>query len=106
MNFTGDCEGARAEINKWISDNTKEKIQELLSAGTISGLTKLVLANAVYFKGSWETQFDKLETDDDAMFHTLSKGDVKCSMMFRKQDYRMADFVDLEVRALKLPFQW
>uniref|UniRef100_A0A5K3EPT6 SERPIN domain-containing protein n=1 Tax=Mesocestoides corti TaxID=53468 RepID=A0A5K3EPT6_MESCO len=92
-------------INRWIAENTKEKIKELLATGTISSLTRLVLANAVYFKGNWKAKFDKKDTDKHAIFHTLSGGEVKTSMMHRKAHYPMADFVDLEVRALKIPFE-
>lgn len=51
VNFSTDPETSRKTINTWVSNATKEKIQELLKEGSISTLTRLVLANAVYFKG-------------------------------------------------------
>ncbi|VDK25148.1 unnamed protein product, partial [Taenia asiatica] len=105
LDFSGDPEGSRASINEWISENTKAKIRDLLSQESITPLTYVVLANAVYFKGTWKWKFEKSETDRNGVFHTLSKGDVRVSMMNRKGSYAMADFVDLEVQALKVPFE-
>ncbi|KAL5112784.1 Intracellular coagulation inhibitor 2 [Taenia crassiceps] len=105
VNFSGDPEGSRASINEWIAENTKRKIKDLLSQGSITPLTYMVLANAVYFKGMWKSKFEKSETDENGVFHTLNKGDVRVSMMARKGSYPMADFVDLEVQALKVPFE-
>lgn len=42
----------------------KGKIQDLLAQGIINSLTKLVLVNAIYFKGNWETQFCKDHTKE------------------------------------------
>lgn len=105
MDFSRDPEGSRASINEWISENTKAKIKDLLSQGSITPQTYMVLANAVYFKGMWKCKFEKSETDTNAVFHTLNGGDVRVSMMNRKGSYPMADFVDLEVQALKVPFE-
>ena len=51
-NFKQEPERARLEINQWVEDQTHKKIKDLLPAGSVNGLTRLVLANAVYFKGS------------------------------------------------------
>nr|AYC76426.1 serpin [Taenia pisiformis] len=105
LDFSRDPDKSRASINEWISEKTKAKIRDLLPQGSITPLTYVVLANAVYFKGMWQSKFEKSETDKNGIFHTLSKGDVRVSMMHRKGRYPMADFVDLEVRALKVPFE-
>jgi len=62
VDFSGATEPARAEINAWVSDHTAEKITELLKAGAITPLTRLVLTNAVYMKAPWETPFEKEAT--------------------------------------------
>lgn len=105
LNFESDPDGSRNTINDWISEQTKEKISDLLPSGSITPLTRLVLANAIYFKGTWKAKFDPKLTKPNSTFHTLSKGDVKVSMMERKGRYPLADFVDLKVRALKIPFE-
>nr|CDS22753.1 serine protease inhibitor [Echinococcus granulosus] len=105
LDFGGDCEGSRVSINRWIAEKTREKIKDLLAQGSITPMTHVVLANAVYFKGVWKCKFEKSKTDRNGVFHSLESGDVRVSMMTQKASYPMADFVDLEVRALKVPFE-
>ena len=50
VDFMGNFEGAREKINKWVEEQTAEKIRGLLPAGSIDPLTRLVLVNAIYFK--------------------------------------------------------
>jgi len=57
--FVIDAEGARKKINSWASDKTNGIIKELLAKGSVDPLTRLVLVNAVYFKGTWQKAFDK-----------------------------------------------
>lgn len=59
VDFAGAAEAARAEVNKWVSDNTEGRIVELMKSGTIDPLTRLVLTNAIYFKAPWAEPFDK-----------------------------------------------
>ncbi len=49
--FKTGAEAARAEINGWVAQQTKDKIQNILPPGSLDALTRLVLANAIYFKG-------------------------------------------------------
>lgn len=62
VDFIGATEPARATINAWVSGRTAKKIDELLKAGMITSLTRLVLTNAVYMKAPWATKFDKAAT--------------------------------------------
>jgi serpin B len=62
VDFAGAHEAARGTINAWISGHTAERIPELLQAGTIGPLTRLVLTNAVSFKAPWATPFRKAAT--------------------------------------------
>ena len=57
--FVTNAEGARKKINSWTSDKTNGIIKELLAKGSVDPLTRLVLVNAVYFKGTWQKAFDK-----------------------------------------------
>ncbi|XP_065523555.1 serpin B6-like isoform X2 [Lathamus discolor] len=55
-------EDSRKQINGWVEERTEGKIQNLLAEGVLDSLTRLVLVNAIYFKGSWAKQFDKERT--------------------------------------------
>lgn len=55
-------EAARAKINSWVEGQTKERIKDLLPKGVLTPLTRMVLTNAIYFKGKWEQEFDKKQT--------------------------------------------
>jgi serpin B len=57
--FAGDAGGAAAGINRWVSDQTQEMIPSLLQPGDVDPSTRLVLVDAVYFKGAWATAFDR-----------------------------------------------
>lgn len=57
VDFRNDFEAARAQINDWTETNTAGRIKDLLPAGAVTDLTRLVLSNAVYFKGDWATKF-------------------------------------------------
>ncbi len=62
--FAADPEGSRSEINAWVSDETNQKIANLLGPGTIEPRTRLVLVDAVYFRGEWRSPFNANATND------------------------------------------
>ncbi|GAV04544.1 hypothetical protein RvY_14812 [Ramazzottius varieornatus] len=57
--FINKAEGARSEINQWVSQQTNSKITELLPQGSVNEFTRLVLVNAIYFKAAWADEFDE-----------------------------------------------
>lgn len=59
VDYINDAEGARQAINDWVNEETNSKIPDLIPEGALDALTRLVLANAIYFKGSWLNQFDE-----------------------------------------------
>ncbi|MEZ4330107.1 MAG: serpin family protein, partial [Polyangiales bacterium] len=63
LDFGADPDAARGTINRWVETRTEQRIPELLPSGAITPLTRLVLVNAVYFKGTWRTPFDPAETE-------------------------------------------
>ena len=65
MDFKGATEAARLTINQWVEKKTQDKIKDLLQPGALRSDTRLVLTNAIYFKGNWETQFDKAQTKNE-----------------------------------------
>ena len=62
LDFMHASEEARQSINSWVEEQTEHRIQDLFARGTIHERTRLVLANAVYFKGRWASQFDPAQT--------------------------------------------
>jgi serpin B len=60
----GDSESARKTINDWVAKKTNDRIKDLIGPGAITTDTRLVLTNAVYFKGAWASQFSKDATSD------------------------------------------
>ena len=61
-NFEGDTGGARVLINDWIAARTGDRIKDMLPPGSLTGQTRLVLTNAVYFNAAWKTKFDPAAT--------------------------------------------
>jgi serpin B len=57
-------EAARQKINRWVEEQTKDRIKDLFPSGSIDPMTRLVLANAIYFKGTWTNQFQPRATTD------------------------------------------
>ena len=55
--FAGNAEGCRQEINGWVVQRTHDRIRDLIPAGVLNPLTRMVLVNAVYFHGTWQTPF-------------------------------------------------
>lgn len=80
VDFRSDPEAARARINGWVAERTRDRIKDLLPPGTINGLTRLVLTNAVYFKGSWQARFDAQATRDGP-FTRADGGQVQVRLM-------------------------
>jgi len=94
-------EAARRTINAWVEEKTNGKIKDLIPEGVLDALTRLVLTNAIYFKGNWATQFDKKLTED-APFHLLLGESVETPLMHQKQTCGYGEFEGLQV--LELPY--
>jgi serpin B len=90
VDFTGDSrrEEGRQAINSWVEDETEDRIQNLIPRGVLDELTRLVLANAIYFKGEWEIPFDESIGDGD--FFLLDGRTVTVPMMSRRTPTRLA----------------
>jgi serpin B len=78
LDFEGAPEPSRMAINAWVSDQTEQKIPQLLPGGSIDSATRLVLTNAVFFHGDWVNPFDP--KSPMGAFHA-DGGDVSVAMM-------------------------
>jgi serpin B len=58
VDYVGETEAARGQINAWTSRETEDRIPEIIPAGVLDRLTRLVLVNAIYLKAPWETPFE------------------------------------------------
>ena len=82
--FAKDSSSAVKKINGWTAKNTNGIIKDLFSEGALNSLTRMVLVNAVYFKGGWQEAFTKTATFE-ADFH-LSSGGVSRAKLMRHED--------------------
>ncbi|HMD87971.1 MAG TPA: serpin family protein [Anaerolineaceae bacterium] len=80
VDFSTAPEPARKTINDWVSQQTKDKIQNLFPQGTIDNNTRLVLANAIYFKASWFSPFEESSTQNGP-FNLLDGTQVTVPLM-------------------------
>ncbi|XP_049800969.1 serpin B6-like [Schistocerca nitens] len=101
LNFSRS-EEARSQINKWVEDQTRQKIRNLVQPGVLNSDTIAVIANAVYFKGDWATKFDKRSTSP-MPFRSASTTDVQ--MMFVKAKFRYAELQVPNSQILLLPYK-
>ncbi|MCK9578862.1 MAG: serpin family protein [Methanoregula sp.] len=102
LDFIGQPEASRITINQWVEEQTNDKIKDLLPAGTIDPITRLVITNAIYFKGTWVKQFDTERTSDED-FRTASGKTVRVPMMQRTDEdavYRYVENDDLQLLAM------
>lgn len=101
VDFQGNPEQARTDINRWVEGETRGLIRDLLSPGQISSETELAAVNTVYLKNRWDDEFDDALTCD-APF-TLADGTVKqVSTMHQTNDYPCV--ITEEYNAIILPF--
>ena len=83
-------EDARRTINAWVEKKTQDRIKDLIPQGVLSRDTRLVLANAIYFKGDWAVPFKQAMTSG-ADFTLLSGKKVKAQMMNMTGGFRYAE---------------
>ncbi|WP_437692396.1 serpin family protein [Sorangium sp. So ce176] len=82
VDFKGASEKARVRINQWVEQQTNAKIKDLMPPNSVTALTRLVLTNAIYFKGKWATPFDKKATKNEPF--TVKPGAAPAVPMMRK----------------------
>ena len=104
--FAGDPEGSRERINAWVADETRHKIRDLLGAGAVDRSTVFVLANAVYFRGDWLSQFEPRYTCPGG-FSRLDGSRVQVPTMHKHLGARVSqtaafDAVELSYRGGKV----
>jgi len=105
VNFVTETEKSRQTINSFIEEQTNNKIKDLIPQGMLNSMTRLVLTNAIYFKGTWEWEFDESDTRDQD-FKVTSANIVKTPMMYMDPDKARFNYADLEkLQILELPYK-
>jgi serpin B len=78
---------ARDTINQWVADRTRQKIQQLIPPGGVRPDTRLILVNALYFKGQWVLPFRASDTSE-APFYREGGGTVRTALMWQCDTFR------------------
>lgn len=100
--FKTQPDAERASINEWVEEQTANRIKDLLPPGSVRADTRLVLANAIYFKGDWETPFQKSATQSEG-FHLSVAQTVKAPLMHRTGSFNYFDSPGFQI--LEIPYK-
>jgi len=101
VDFVGAAEAARQTINTWVEKQTEDKIKDLMPRGIVSPDTRLVLTNAIYFKGNWQAQFNKEQTHESP-FQVAADQKVNAPFMNQTGKFKYLDGDTFQ--ALELPY--
>jgi serpin B len=101
VDFKTATEAARLAINGWVAGQTEQRIKELLAAGVLDDMTRLVLVNAVYLKAAWVNPFDA-DATKPAPFHHLDGTTTDVPTMHLDADLPYAEGDGW--RAVQLPY--
>jgi serpin B len=98
----GSPQQAADTVNRWVAEKTRQRIMNVVAPQMFSDLTRLVLVNAIYFKGTWVWQFDPRHTNDTP-FYATPETSVPRPMMAGTVKVPYAEADGLQV--LQLPYQ-
>ncbi|XP_030253638.1 leukocyte elastase inhibitor-like isoform X2 [Sparus aurata] len=105
VDFKTNAEAARVNINSWVEKQTQDKIKDLLAEGILNEATKLVLVNAIYFKGNWAKQF-KEEDTEDAQFRINKNATKPVRMMTQTSKFRFInDVPEVNCKILEISYK-
>ena len=104
VDFESNTEHIRLQINEWVAQKTQQKIQNLLSEGSLASSTLLVLVNAIYFKGDWKFPFESRSTCKQ-MFYKNDIESKLVDMMSQEDEFLFTDDQALEVKVIQLPYK-
>lgn len=102
VNFSESAAAAKT-INSWVENKTDGKICDLIDADSLDGNTRLVLLNALHFKGQWQEKFDKSRTEMGDFWLNNDKS-VKVQYMRQMAEFKLDYFVELESSALEMQY--
>jgi serpin B len=103
VDFIQQPEASRQTINNWVSQETQQKIQDLIPQGAIDPDTRLVLSNAIYFNAGWLEPFQTDLTGEEN-FTTLAGEQVSVPMMAQRDPVSYPYFQGEGFQAVELPY--
>lgn len=101
VDYINKTEQARQKINKWVEAKTNHKIVDLIKQKILNSLTRLVLTNAIYFKGRWGSQF-KSKYTKEAPFQVSNEEKPNLPLMYQLGKFKYAETDQLQI--LELPY--
>lgn len=101
VDFRSYPERVREFINSWVEKQTKNQIKDLIPKGVLNPLSRLVLTNAIYFKGKWSSEFEKSNTRPNRFFESKDKW-TEVPLMYQQSKFRMIEFE--KFKAIELPY--
>ncbi|XP_029934731.1 leukocyte elastase inhibitor-like [Myripristis murdjan] len=104
VDFKTSAETARININSWVEKQTQDKIKDLLTPGVVDSMTRLVLVNAIYFKGNWDRKFDA-DLTKDAQFKLNKNENKPVKMMYQKAKFPLTYIPEVNCQILELPYK-
>ena len=105
LDFIGNLEESIQTINSFIEEQTNNKIKNLIPQGTVDASTRLVLTNAIYFRGTWTWKFAKSDTSEQD-FKITPTNVIKTPMMYMDNDKAKFNYADLgDFQILELPYK-
>lgn len=104
LDFKKNPKESASTINEWVENQTNNKIRNLISPDAINEGTKLILTNAVYFKGEWIKKFNKIFTEEED-FRTANDGVVKTQMMRLTGGEAIFNYAEnINLQILEMPY--
>ncbi|KAH8312314.1 hypothetical protein KR044_010168, partial [Drosophila immigrans] len=103
IDFAASSEAA-GTINEWVESRTNNLITNLVSPDALNGNTRLVLINAIHFKGEWVRKFNEQETRSEDFFLGNERR-AKVPMMNASDKFFFADIPELDAKVLRMPYQ-
>ncbi|XP_049951607.1 serpin B4-like isoform X1 [Schistocerca serialis cubense] len=95
---------ARKIINDWVESKTNNKIKDIIPPDVLNNDTRMVLVNAIYFKGEWLKKFEKRDTYP-VPFRSAVGSAKNVDMMFQVDEFKYTEISDLNCQVLLLPYK-
>jgi len=99
VDFKNNPEQARTRINEWVEQKTNDKIKDVIKPGVLNTLTRLVLTNAIYFRGTWTRQFKESATKENRFWVAPDKA-IMVPLMTQKDDFAYGENENMQILAL------
>jgi len=103
LDFTTQPEPSRKHINRWVANQTHNRIKDLLPPGLIGPNSQLILANAIYFKGAWLKPFDSRSTGPEPF--TSLEGERFDAPTMRQWEVALPYVEHPDLQILALPYK-